>query len=76
MVLMSLLWYTGDEVPAKNSIKEYEGNAYYHIYNRGVEKRNIFLDDHDYSYFLYCLKLYLSPQQIFTDNPKGYFHMY
>jgi len=59
-------------VPAKNSIKEYEGNAYYHIYNRGVEKRNIFLDDHDYSYFLYCLKLYLSPQQIFTDNPKGY----
>jgi putative transposase len=29
---------------------------YYHIYNRGVDKRNIFLDDKDYRRFLICLK--------------------
>ena len=27
----------------------------YHVYNRGVEKRNVFLDDHDYFRFLYSL---------------------
>ena len=26
---------------------------YYHIYNRGVEKRDIFLDDHDRNRFLF-----------------------
>ena len=27
-------------------------NEYYHIYNRGVDKRNVFLDDFDYIRFL------------------------
>lgn len=47
---------------AKNSRKEYSENGYYHIYNRGVEKRHIFLDSQDYGVFLSYLKEYLSPK--------------
>lgn len=51
-------------MPAKNSRKTYIENGYYHIYNRGVEKRNIFLDDQDYKVFLSYLKLYLEPPDL------------
>lgn len=50
-------------MPAKNSLKVYIENGFYHLYNRGVEKRPIFLDDQDYRTFLYFLKKYLSPVQ-------------
>lgn len=48
-------------MPAKNRIKTYISDSYYHIYNRGVEKRTIFQDEEDYVVFLSCLKLYLNP---------------
>jgi len=48
-------------MPAKNSIKTYIENGFYHVYNRGVEKRNIFLDEQDYRVFLSYLKIYLTP---------------
>ena len=48
-------------MPAKNSVKKFVENGYYHLYNRGVEKRNIFLDEHDYAVFLSLLKRYLDP---------------
>lgn len=47
---------------AKNAIKQYVENGYYHIYNRGVEKRLIFQDAQDYGVFLSYLKEYLSPK--------------
>ena len=47
-------------MPAKNVRKEYMKNGYYHLYNRGVEKRKIFLDEQDYSVFLNYLKIYLT----------------
>jgi len=50
-------------MPAKNSTKTYVENGYYHIYNRGVEKRIIFLDQQDYSVFLSYLKEYLLPKK-------------
>lgn len=49
-------------MPARNSRKTYVKNGYYHIYNRGVEKRIIFLDKQDYSVFLSYLKSYLLPK--------------
>lgn len=49
-------------MPAKNRIKEYQANSYYHIYNRGVEKRIIFLDEQDENVFLNYLKEYLLPK--------------
>lgn len=49
-------------MPSKNSVKQYTGNGYYHIYNRGVEKREIFQNIQDYIVFLSYLKDYLLPK--------------
>jgi len=46
-------------MPQKNSRKEYDAGGYYHLYNRGVEKREIFLDEQDYSVFIGYMKSYL-----------------
>ncbi len=48
-------------MPSRNRVKQYVENSYYHVYNRGVEKRDIFIDDQDYRVFLHLLKFYLSP---------------
>jgi putative transposase len=50
-------------VPAKNRVKQYKEQGYYHIYNRGVEKRNIFTDEQDKSVFLGYLKEYLTVKE-------------
>lgn len=55
-------------MPAKNRIKTYVENGLYHIYNRGVEKRNIFNDREDYTRFLYLLKIYLSPSEMLRQQ--------
>ncbi|MEK7565961.1 MAG: transposase [Patescibacteria group bacterium] len=49
-------------MPARNSLKIQLPNTFYHVYNRGVEKRKIFLDKQDYSVFLSYLKTYLEPK--------------
>ena len=49
-------------MPAKNTLKLYVQNGYYHLYNRGVEKRETFLDKQDYGVFLGYLKEYLLPK--------------
>lgn len=49
-------------MPSKNVTKIYLQNSYYHIYNRGVEKRLLFEDQQDYSVFLSYLKDYLLPK--------------
>ncbi len=52
-------------MPAKNTIKEYGDKQYYHVYNRGVEKRDIFLDNQDYVVFIGLIKKYLT-----GENPN------
>ena len=39
-----------------NRIK-YHNDRYYHIYNRGVDKRDVFLEDRDYFRFLEAMEL-------------------
>lgn len=46
-------------MPARNTVKQFIENGHYHIYNRGVEKRDIFLDEQDYAVFLSYLEKYL-----------------
>ena len=59
-------------MPAKYIIKTYLENGYYHLYNRGVEKRDIFLDEQDCRVFLHYLKMYLSPPEILQElNDPG-----
>lgn len=48
-------------MPAKNVIKLYAENGFYHLYNRGVEKRIIFQDEQDYKVFLSYIKTLLEP---------------
>lgn len=57
-------------MPAKNSLKLYSENGYYHIYNRGVEKRTIFQDEQDHKVFLHFLKTYLSKPDQQKDREK------
>lgn len=47
---------------AKNSVKIQLPNTFYHVYNRGVEKRKIFLDKQDFAVFLSYLRTYLEPK--------------
>lgn len=49
-------------MPGKNTTKQYIKGGYYHLYNRGVEKRLIFMDEQDYAVFLSYLKEYLLPK--------------
>lgn len=48
-------------MPSRNSVKQYIENGIYHVYNRGVDKRVIFLEEQDYFVFLHLLKILLSP---------------
>ena len=65
-------------MPAKNVLKIYKPNSYYHIYNRGVDKRTLFKNTQDYAVFLNYLKEYLSPlpekhpQRQIAVNNKDY----
>ncbi len=60
-------------MPAKNSIKEYVDEGYYHIYNRGVEKRDIFLDTQDYHVFLKYLQQALSDPDLGPGGMNSYY---
>src|SRR3990172_1101527 len=46
-------------MPSRNVYKDYVAESYYHIYNRGVNRRAIFTNNHDYTVFLGLLKRYL-----------------
>lgn len=56
-------------MPRKNSLKVYVRDAFYHLYNRGVEKRQIFIDDEDYRTFLFNLKKCLLPPKKWKKKP-------
>lgn len=56
-------------MPHRNTVRHFTEGGVYHVYNRGVEKRNIFLDEQDYAVFLHLLKYYLSPVQKIETHP-------
>ncbi|MBP9761862.1 transposase [Candidatus Saccharibacteria bacterium] len=59
-------------MPSKNIEKIYLPDTYYHVYNRGVNKRRIFIDDEDYCVFLNLLKRYLSNEPQYDKKRREY----
>ena len=62
-------------MPSPNRTKEYILGGYYHLYNRGVEKREIFLDERDYRFFISRLRRALFPvtlEEQLMGHTKGY----
>lgn len=59
-------------MPSKNVPREYDVDAYYHIYNRGVGKKTIFVDQEDYSTFLNLLKRHLIDTPTFDSSGREY----
>lgn len=53
----------------KNITKKFIENGYYHIYNRGVDRREIFLEPDDSRMFLGIIKRYLAPTQQDESRP-------
>lgn len=50
-------------MPRRNLVREYGAGEYYHVYNRGALKSDIFREEADYTYLLSLFKKYLSPNQ-------------
>jgi putative transposase len=64
-------------MPAKNIVKTFIPGNYYHVYNRGVAKLPIFLDQADKRYFLKLLDRHLNPDNKSLDQnnqPYKKFH--
>ena len=59
-------------MPSRNTVKEYDVNSYYHVYNRGVEKRVIFEDNEDYTVFLNLLKRHLGSEVSYDSSGREY----
>jgi putative transposase len=53
---------------SRNQIKNYREGFVYHLYNRGVEKRIIFVDDSDYKFFLSKMRGFLLPCKGHKDH--------
>lgn len=63
-------------MPAKNVKRDFKDNQYIHIFNQGVEKRKIFLDEDDYKTFLNYLFIYLAdPELVAKTYPKLRFNL-
>src|SRR3972149_11945635 len=48
-------------MPSEYVVRNFSEDSYYHVFNRGVEKRDIFLDDEDYTTLQSYLFKYLQP---------------
>jgi putative transposase len=59
-------------MPSRNLEKIYIGDSFYHIYNRGLNKQDVFIDNADYAVFLNLLKRYLSDKSVKDNKGREY----
>lgn len=59
-------------MPSKNTVKRYGADEYYHVYNRGIERRIIFRDERDYIAFLHLLERYLGKKPTYDSQGREY----
>lgn len=57
-----------DAMPIRNTTKEYDVPAYYHVYNRGTGNEPIYLDDQDRSKFLSLFARHLDTSDTSTKT--------
>nr|AIA15034.1 Transposase IS200 like [uncultured bacterium] len=57
-------------MPHKNVLRTFVPDAVYHCYNRGVEKRQTFMDEQDYGVFLNRLKQMLSYPEDLDESDR------
>jgi putative transposase len=58
-------------MPSRFIVRNLQGNSYYHVYNSGSPKDNIFIDETDYRTFLYYLFIYSAPLELVLEKyPK------
>jgi putative transposase len=63
-------------MPSRNRVKLYGEDMFYHVYNRGVNKMQIFYDEEDYGVFLNLLKRYLSKEPVKDKKGREYRSLY
>lgn len=57
-------------MPSKYVVRNFSENSNYHIFNRGINKQDIFLDEKDYYFFETYLSIYLLPiRQVLKKYP-------
>ncbi len=54
-------------MPSANTVKKYLEGGIYHVYNRGVEKRRVFLNRADYIRFMKYFDIYLGAEDRFDS---------
>lgn len=59
-------------MPTRNVVKVYGSDQYYHVYNRGVDKMDIFRSDEDSNYFMYLLKRSLGSEIMKDKSGRAY----
>lgn len=59
-------------MPTRNVVKVYCAGGYYHVYNRGVDKMDIFRDEQDFRYFIYLLRRALGTEKMRDDSGREY----
>lgn len=62
-------------MPSKNTHKVFIENHYYHIYNRGWNRTEIFLCDADYRFFESLLQRHVSIAPVTDSRQRPYVHM-
>jgi REP element-mobilizing transposase RayT len=59
-------------MPSRNTVKVYDTQAYYHVYNRGAGGQTIFRDAQDKHKFLSLLARYVTPKDQRQDSERQY----
>lgn len=61
-------------MPSRNTSRQDLPDSYYHVYTRGNNRMNIFVDPSDKDYFLYLVSRHLSNVPIFSKQGYEYPH--
>lgn len=59
-------------MPGRNIVKFFDEQSFYHIYNRGINRAEIFLDEEDYTYFEWLLQRTLSSEPVKDSKGREY----